>query len=72
MFLTYEYVIIACSFVLLFGVYRIVMSVTKEIKRILRSINKEAKTNENRSNELKILVFEYIDVHTGIKQLSTN
>lgn len=68
-FLIYEYVIIACSFALLFGVYRIVLSATKEIKRILHSMNEEAQT---KGNQLKILLSEYIDVHTAIKQLSKN
>lgn len=75
MFLFYEYVIIACSFGLLFGVFRIEMSGTKEIKRILHSIDhwqSNAQASKNQQNDLKVLFSEYIDAHAAVKQLSIN
>lgn len=58
---------------LFIGMFRIAISITQEAQRILNSINDEANANVdvNQSNELKILLFEYIDAHATIKKLST-
>lgn len=47
-----------------------ILSIIKEIKRILRSINDKAHASENQTNEIKMLLSEYIDAHSAIKQLS--
>lgn len=49
------------------GVCSFANSITKEIQRILHSINVKAQANQN---QLKTLFTEYIHVHTAVKQLS--
>lgn len=62
---------IACNVGLFIGMFRIAISITQEAQRILNSINDEANANvdANQSNELKILLFEYIDAHAQSKIL---
>lgn len=52
------------------GICLFAIAITKEIQHILHSINEKARTNENQSNELKVLFTEYIKTHAAIKQLS--
>lgn len=61
----YEYVIIACM--LAFGIasFLLAMSVTKEIRRILLSIN-----DKTQKNELRTAFLDFIGAHSAIKQLS--
>lgn len=51
------------------GISSFSISITKEIQRILHSIN-ATQANEHQSSELKVLFTEYIHVHTAVKQLS--
>lgn len=66
----YAYIVIACTVTLGIGAFCYVISATKEIQRILNSINHNAHPNENHVNELKILFSEYIHAHRVAKQLS--
>lgn len=66
----YELLIVACTLGLGIGMYWFAISVAKEIKRILRSINIEAQTDEIPAIKVKILFSEYIDTQAAIKQLS--
>lgn len=66
----YECVIVACTLSLGIGAYNFAISIAKEIKRILRSINNVAHADDNRLNEMEILFSEYIYVNATIKKLS--
>lgn len=66
----YEFFVIACALALGIAAFCFTTAVTKELQRILRSINDEAQANEK--GELKILFAEFIDTYTSIKQLSKN
>lgn len=68
--LCYAYLIIACTLALGIGVFCFAISVTKDIQRILHLVNDTAKANTNQSNELKLLLAEFNDVHAATKQLS--
>lgn len=67
----YELIVVACTLALGIGAYWFAKSITKEIQRIRHSINDAAQENQNQSNELKLLISEYIHLHASMKQLST-
>lgn len=71
--LAYEYFIIACTLALGIGAFWFGISVTKEIQRILHSLNEKAQTNGNRNQSIRLkrLLSKFIDTHAAVKQLST-
>lgn len=70
MIIGYEFFIVACTAALGIGAFWFAISATKEIKRFLRLINDGVKESETESNELKIMLSEYIHAHGVVKQLS--
>lgn len=68
--LSYVFVIVACTLSLGIGVFWLVISMTKNIEQMLRSINAKAQNIENQSNQLEILFSDYIHAHVTVKQLS--
>lgn len=66
----YELFISACNLAFAFGITSFVISTTKEIQRILHSINKDGHANKYQSTEIMDLFGEYIDSHGILKQLS--
>lgn len=60
----------ACTLALGIGAFWIAISVTKEIQRILHSINNKSHETEIQTNEMMDLFSEYIDAHGIVKQLS--
>lgn len=66
---SYEYFVITCTLALCVGSYCFAIAMTKELKRILNSINVEA--HDNQSKELQTLFSEFIYTHGNVKQLST-
>lgn len=67
--LGYEFVIVACTLSLGIGGYNFAISISKEIQRILLTINNEAHA-DSRLNEIKNILSEYIHVTAAIKKLS--
>lgn len=68
----YEYLIIACTLAFGSGAFWLAISATKEIKRIVHSVNDQIREDENRTIEMKIFIAEFIHVHGIVKQLSSN
>lgn len=68
--LGYQLFIVACTLALGVGAFVFATSISKEIQRILHSINYEARRNERQSNGLEVLFFEYLGAHGFVKQLS--
>lgn len=68
--LAYEYLLDACTLALGCGAFLFAISISKEIKRILRSISQQTQTKENQLRELKTFFAEYISTHGLVKQLS--
>lgn len=66
----YEYLVIACTLALGSGAFWYAVSATKEFKRILYSVSDQAREKENRTNEMKMLIAEFIYSHGIVKQLS--
>lgn len=67
----YEYLLASCILALGIGVYGFVISLTKDIQRILYLINGKIQENQaDQLNELKILFSEFSDFHGAAKQLS--
>lgn len=69
MIIGFGYFINACTLSLGIGAYAIVFSITKEIRRILRSIKCKVQAKKTQPNELKLPFSEYIHTHAAIKQL---
>lgn len=69
-FASYEYFVIACTLALGIGAFWVAMSLTKEIKRIVHSINHKTKAKMSQSHELMHLFLEFVDAHAAVKQLS--
>lgn len=68
---TYEYFIVACTLSLAIGGYWFAISATKEIQHTLHLINDAAQANDVcQSNELKLLIAEFIYAHGVVKKLS--
>lgn len=53
------------------GAFYIAVSSTIEFQRILHVFNEKGQINLKQSNELKVLLAEYIDAFGIVKQLST-
>lgn len=68
--LGYEFHVVASTLAYGIGSFWFGISTIEEIKRILYSINDEAQANVHESNELKLLLSEFIDLHEILKQLS--
>lgn len=68
---SYAYFVIACTLSLRIGAYWLSMSVTKEIRRILRSINRMAQIEKRQSKGLKLSLSEFIYSHATMIQLSS-
>lgn len=68
--LAYTYFTVECSLALLIGSYWFAIAVTKEIRRILYSINVMTQAKESRSQEMTAIFLEFIDAYAAIKQLS--
>lgn len=68
--IAYEFLINASTLGLGIGAFWFAVSATKEIRRILNSINDTAQADGNQSFELKVLFAEYIDAHGLLIQLS--
>lgn len=66
----YECFIIACVLSFGIGAIWLIISVTKEIRHTLHSINDVGQENKIKSNELKRLFSEYFHTYAAIKQLS--
>lgn len=66
----YEFFTAACTLAVVIGSYWVAISATREIRRILHSINHKTRANKNLSNEIKVLFAEFIDAHASVKQLS--
>lgn len=67
---SYEYLVIACTLSLRIAAFCFTISVIQEIHGTLNSINRETNANVNESNELKLLLCEFIRLHVSVKQLS--
>lgn len=68
----YQYSIIACTLTYGIGIFSITISVTKEIQRILHSVNHKAQAKKVQFIKLRTLIFEYIDTHGAVKQFSAS
>lgn len=66
----YQYIILACTLSLGMGAFCCAISVTNEIRRILHIFHAKTQANEIQSNELELLLSEFINAHTVVKQLS--
>lgn len=64
------YYMISCTLGLGIGAFWFVISVIKEIQRILHSINVTAQATKKQSNKMKVLFEEFIYAHGVIKELS--
>lgn len=63
--------VVACSLSLGIGAYWLAISGTKEIQRVLHLINDKTEPNENqRNDEMRTSLSEYIYAHAIAKQLS--
>lgn len=66
----YEFYVITCVLPLALAVFWYTISITKELHRILKSIDASAQDKVTHSSELKTLFSEFIDTYASIKQLS--
>lgn len=68
----YENFVVTSTLALGIGAYLFAIFATKEIQRGLHLINDKAHQNGHQSNELKILITDFIFDHGALKQLSTH
>lgn len=69
--LGYEYFIVACIVAVGIGSFLFAISITKVFQSVLHdSINDKTDANTIQSNEMMILLSEFIDAHGFAKQLS--
>lgn len=71
-YIMFAYNFFVIQFVAAFGIgtFFLAISTTKELQRILLSVNNKAKENGSQSRELCKLLSEFIQPHAAIKQLS--